>query len=442
MAYVIRQIVNFLDRDIWRIHTKKLPRRKSFLIKQLRVLVLAIREFRDNKCQLNASSLTFYTLLSIVPLAAMAFGIAKGFGLDQVLAKQLLQKFPGQQETISQIIGFANNLLKNTQGGLVAGVGVIILFWTVIKVLNSIENSFNDIWGIKKSRSFGRKVSDYLSMMLICPFLVIISSTATVFVSTQVDLILRKLSFLGALTTPVLFSLNFLPYVMMWLLLGFIYIFMPNTKVKPLSAFIGGVVAGTIYQLVQIIYIKFQVGVASANAIYGSFAALPLFLIWLQLSWRIVLFGTEVSFAHQNVDTYEFEHDCLNVSLAFKQMLALYISTVLVKRFAAGESSLTANQLTDQLDIPIRLVREILFELTEAGILSEIKDATDRESSFQPARDIDHLTVRFVQEALEKKGTGEIPVVQGKELAKIQECLKGFDDQIKQSRGNRLLKDI
>ncbi|MBF0483122.1 MAG: YihY/virulence factor BrkB family protein [Candidatus Omnitrophica bacterium] len=442
MSQVVKQVIDFLARDIWRIHTKKLPRRKSFLIKQLRVIVLAVREFRGNKCQLNASALTFYSLLSIVPVVAMAFGIAKGFGFDQLFEKQLLMKFPGQEQTLTQIIGFANNLLADTQGGIVAGVGVIVLFWTVIKVLNSIETSFNDIWGIKKDRSFSRKVSDYLSIMLICPFFIIASSGVTVFVSTQVELIVQKLAFLGSVGSLILLSLHLLPYVIMWILFTFIYIFMPNTKVNLSSGVIGGIVAGTIYQVVQVIYIKFQVGVGNANAIYGSFAALPLFLIWLQLSWRIVLFGTEVSFAHQNVDTYEFEHDCLNVSHNFKRMLTLQITTILVKRFASGDSPLTAREISDQLDIPIRLVEDILFELTAAGILSETKNATEKQSSYQPGRDINQLTIYFVNDTLDKRGTGNIPVAQTAELAKIKESLKDFEAQILQCSGNLLLKDI
>jgi membrane protein len=442
MPQAIKKLIDFLDRDIWRIPTRKLPRRRSFLIKQLRVILLAVREFRGNQCQLNASALTFYTLISIVPIAAMAFGIAKGFGLDQMLEKQLLAKFPGQEETMGQIIGFANNLLKDTHGGLIAGIGVIVLFWTVIKVLDSIETSFNDIWGVKKGRSLGRKVSDYLSIMLICPFFLISSGGITVFVASQVQLIVEKLSFLGPLGPVILLSLHILPYVMLWVLFTFVYIFMPNTKVNILSGVIGGVIAGTVYQFVQVLYIQVQISAGSMNVIYGSFAAVPLFLLWLQVSWRIVLFGAEVSFAHQNVDTYEFEHDCLNVSHAFKRLLSLRIMCEAAKRFANGQPPLTPRQITDELDIPIRLVREILFELTEVGLLAELRDPTGRQSSFQPARDIHQLTVQFVLEALDQKGTDKVPVVESPELLKLNETLQTFDDLIRHSPANQLLKDI
>jgi membrane protein len=164
--------------------------------------------------------------------------------------------------------------------------------------------------------------------------------------------------------------------------------------------------------------------------------------LWLQISWRVVLFGAEVSFAHQNVDTYEFEHDCLNVSHAFKRLLALRIMCEAAKHFASGQPPLTANQITDELDIPIRLVRDILYELTEVKLLAELRDASDRQSSYAPARDIHQLTVLSVLEALGKKGTDKIPVVEDKELAKISESLRTFDDLVRHSPENRLLKDI
>jgi len=439
---MLSKVRTFLQTDIWRIPSKKLPRKQLFLIKHLRVIVLAVREFYGNKCQLSASALTFYSLLSIVPVAAMAFGIAKGFGFEKILEKQLLEKFPGQETTLMQVISFANNLLEDTKGGLIAGIGVIMLFWTVVKVLNSIEESFNEIWGVKRGRTFGRKISDYLSMMLICPFLIIASSGLTVFIRTQITVIAGKLSAIGSLSHAVFFLLNLLPFVMVWVLFTFIYIFMPNTKVTWKSGLLGGIIAGTIYQIVQCIYITFQVGVANTNAIYGSFAALPLFLIWMQLSWRIVLFGTEIAFAHQNVDTYEFEHDCLNVSYSFKRLLSLQITAVLAKHFAAGQKPLTASQISDSLEIPIRLVSDLLFELVETGIVAEIRERDLRQISYQPARDINALTIQYVADALDNKGTSDIPVAQTEELRKLTESFGSFSELIRKSPSNKLLKDL
>ncbi|MCK5557706.1 MAG: YihY/virulence factor BrkB family protein, partial [Candidatus Hydrogenedentes bacterium] len=368
---MIPRIIRFLTVDIWRIRLRNLPRKKSFLIKQLRVVLLALRGFDEDKCQLRASALTFYSLLSIVPVLAMTFGIAKGFGLDTMLQTQLLgllERFPGQEDVLSGVINSANNLLENTKGGVIAGIGVVLLFWTVIKVLGNVERSFNDIWGVKKARSIGRRLSDYLSMMLVCPILFVMSSSITVFAAGQIRLITERIALLGAISPLIFALLRLFPYCVIWILFSFIYIFMPNAKVNFKSGILAGIVAGTTYQVVQWVYISFQIGVVKYNAIYGSFAALPLFLVWLQLSWLIVLFGAEISFAHQNVDTYEFEPDCLRASGRFRKLLALRITHQLVKNFCAGEKAWTATQISHTLEIPIRLARQILYELTEGGI--------------------------------------------------------------------------
>lgn len=438
----IKKIINFIKTDIWRIHSRKLPRSKSFLLKQLRIILLALRGFDEDKCMLRASALTFFSLLAIVPVAAMAFGIAKGFGFEKLLEQQLMERMQGQEEAVTQVITFARTLLENTKGGLIAGIGVAILFWTVIKVLGNIEKSFNDIWGIKKARSFGRKFSDYLSIMFICPVLLIMSSSATVFITTQIKLITQKVALLGAISPLIFFVLKLLPYSVIWIVFVFIYIFMPNTKVNFRSGLLAGIVAGTLYQIVQLVYIEFQVGVTKYNAIYGSFAALPLFLVWLQVSWLVVLFGAEISFAHQNVETYEFEPDCLKASLSFKRLVTLRIANLLVKNFSKGEKPLNATQISHSLEIPIRLVRQILFELVESGIVSEIREEQDKGVFYQPARDIETLTIGHIIDTLEQKGSDRIPVAKSKELEKISHCLKTFSETIKKSPANILLKEI
>jgi len=438
----ISSFIAFIKDDVWRVRLKDLPRKQSFLIKQLRVFLLSVRGFAEDKCQLRASALTFYSLISIVPVAAMAFGVAKGFGFEKRLEKQLLEQFQGQEAIITRVIDFAHSLLINTKGGLLAGVGIIILFWAVIKVLGNIEVSFNDIWGIREARSLGRKFSDYLSVMLLCPILLILSSSVTVFITTQVTIIVQKISLLGVFSPVIFFVLELLPYCIVWLLFTFLYIFMPNTKVNFKSGVLAGIIAGTIYQVVQFGYIAFQVGAARYNAIYGSFAALPLFLIWLQVSWLIVLFGAEFSFAHQNVDTYEFEPDSLKISNSFKRLLSLQIAHLLVSNFAKGGRPLTATQISQSLETPIRLVHQILFELTACGIVSDTQTEEYKEPGYQPARDISTLSIRFVIDSLEDRGTDAIPVVKTAESKALSKILSAFRDEVAQSSSNRLLKDI
>ena len=439
---MLAKIISYIKTDIWRIRSKDLPPSKSFLIKQLRIVLLALRGFDEDKCFLKASALTFYSLLSIVPVFAMIFGIAKGFGFEKLMERRLLEGFTGQEEVVQRIITFSHSLLENTKGGVIAGIGVAVLFWTVMRVINNIERSFNDIWGIKKARTLLRKFSDYLSIMLVCPFLVIMSGSLTVFISTQIKMITEKIVLLGLFSPLIFFFLKLLPYCTVWILFIFIYTFMPNTKVYFRSGILAGLVAGTIFQIVQWAYIIFQVGMAKYNAIYGSFAALPLFLIWLQLSWLIVLFGAEISFAHQNVDTYEFEPDCLKASYSFKKLLFLRITHLLVRNFSIGGRPYTATHISHDLEIPIRLVRQLLYELIDAGIVSEVKNGDEKVDAYQPARSVDALTIKYVIDSLEEYGSDDIPVTRSGELEKLSKSLKAFGEEIEKTPANLYLKDI
>jgi membrane protein len=442
MTKMLSKIIDFLRTDIWRIRLKDHPRKKIFFITQLRVVILALRGFNEDKCSLRASALTFYSLLSIVPVCALLFGIAKGFGIEKTLETQLMDKFPGQEEVLMQVIEFARTLLEQTKGGMIAGIGLAILFWIVIKLLSNIEHSFNDIWGIKESRSAMRKITDYISIMLICPVLILMSSGLTVFIITQIKQITERFSFLGFFSPLIFFSFKLLPCGVICGVFTFVYIFMPNTKVKFLSGLIAGVIAGITYQVAQWGYINFQVGVAKYNAIYGSFAALPLFLIWVQISWLVVLFGAEISFALQNIDTYEFEPDCSRVSPSFKKLLSLQIAHVLVKDFSDGRKPLTSNDISHVLEIPLRLVNHILYELVECGIAVETKTEEDLEFAYQPARTINLLTIKYVIDALDKNGADDIPVAQNRELKILTESLQTFNETIEKSSANKLLKDI
>ena len=442
MNIPISPMKQFIKTDIWRMRSRELPRMKSIGIGLLRIVVLSAQRFDKDDCLFRASALTFYSLLSIVPILAMAFGLAKGFGFEKSLERQLFQTFQGQEDVVLRVMDFARSLLETAKGGVIAGVGVVLLFWTIIRVLGNIENAFNHIWGIKKPRSFSRKISDYLSAMLVCPVLWIVSSTVTVVIKSEAQLVVRKIALLGVISPAIFFTLRLLPYCVIWILFTFVYMFMPNTKIKFASGIFAGIVAGTVYQIFQVVYISFQIGVAKYSAIYGSFAALPLFLVWLQLSWMIVLFGAELSFAHQNVETYEFEPDCSALSYGFKRLLTLRVAHLVVKDFSQGNKPLTAVQIANILEIPIRLVREILYELLRSGIVSEICDNEDTEPSYQPARNIDSLTIKYVIDRLERQGSDNIPVMKSKELEKLSGCLQAFDEVVEKSPANMRLKDM
>jgi membrane protein len=436
------EAIRFLRGDIWRIREKDLPRRKSILLRSLRVIVLSIRGVSSDRVGLRASALTFYSLLSIVPVAAMVFGIAKGFGFERALERLLLNSLEGQEEVVRRIVDFAHALLEDVKGGFIAGLGLLILFYTIIKILSNIENALNDIWGIKKPRSLSRKITDYLSVMLIGPVLFFMSSTMTVFISSSVQQVLEGTSALKVVSPGIFFLLQVLPYMSLWILFSFVYIFIPNTKIKWSSGILGGIIAGSLYHLFQFFYISLQIGVAKYNAIYGGFAALPLFFIWMQTGWLIVLFGAEIAFAHQNVETYEFEQECLTVSHAFKRLVSLRILHLMIRAFAAGKKPCTARQIAHELEIPIRLVNEILYELTASGLAIEVKADEGKETAYEPARDPEAMTIKNVVDTLEQHGSDDIPVAQTEELRQLAESLNAFSEAIEKTGANRKLKEI
>jgi membrane protein len=424
---------------------KDLPPIQALLIRYLRIILLALRGFVRDNCQKTASVLTYYSLLNLVPVVAVAFAMAKGFGLEKLIEKQILQmaeKANWQADITNQIISFSHNLLNQAKGGLIAGVGIVLLLWTVISIMGKIEESLNEIWEIKRPRTLIRKFSDYMAMMVLGPVLLIISSSATVLVASQVKVIVNKIAVLGVFSKVIFLLLNLLPYASIWVLLTMLYLIMPNSKIPIRSAILGGVVAGTIVQIVQWIYIKFQIGVASYGAIYGSFAALPLFLGMLQMSWMIVLFGAEIAHASEHYETFGFTPDYSRISVSSKRILMLRIFHLVTKKFSLGEKPLSASQIAHAVEIPVRLVRQLLHELSEVGLVVETSRGIKGEVAFQPGRTIENITVKFALDEYEKYGITKIPDYQSEEVEKLYKHLKDISETVEKSSGNVRLKEI
>ncbi len=438
---MINKILLYLTKDIWNVKLKNMPKPQALFTVILRILVASIRGFIKHDCYLRASALTFYTLLSIVPVAAMFFGIAKGFHLDKLLEEKLRAAFIEQPEVIDRIITYSGALLDNTKGGMVAGIGVVMLFWTVIRLLSNIEKSFNDIWSVRHSRSFGRKFSDYLSIMLICPVLIIMASSATVFIASQLSYLSSHLAFAGFLNYSFFILIKLLPYCVVWLAFTFIYMFIPNTRVKLSSALIAGVCAGTLYQLLQVGYIIFQMSVSKYNAIYGSFAALPLFLIWLQLSWLIVLFGAEIAASWQNHVSMEMLPDTPELSPSFKKLVMLSICRTSIKRFAAAEQPFTQDEFSKELGIPLKICSDLITELIAAGVLIETIRHKDKRHAFVPASDIAALSMEEIIARVEMCGFYDISAATVGGNAKLADTLTQFEKKLRESESNILLKD-
>ena len=361
ISALLARTIRFVTYDIWRITENEVSGLKEIYINIIKTVILAVRGFQSENLQTKASALTYSTLLSIVPLLAVLLGIAKGFGFQGTVRQELFDYFPGHEMELNKAFEFVESYLAQAQGGVIIGVGLILLFYTVINLISSVEDTFNDIWQIQKSRPWYRKISDYLALFLVLPVLMTASSGLSIFMSTLQNSFLGQYLFF---TPLVELFLHIAPYIITTLAFTGLYVSLPNTKVRFVNGLVAGFIAGCAFQLFQFIYISGQIWVSKYNAIYGSFAALPLLLLWLQLSWLICLFGAELSYASQNVKKFSFERDSKSISRRYKDFLTLLIASLIVKRFVKGEKPYTADELSDAYRIPIRITTQILYMLT------------------------------------------------------------------------------
>jgi membrane protein len=437
----IKKTISFYTNDIWKLSPDK-ELKLSFINRVIRLLIVGWRRFTTKGCAQKASALTYYTLLSIVPIVAMIFGIAKGFGFDKLLEKILLEKFSDKRAILDEVFSFANSLLSNTHGGMIAGIGLIVLFWSVMKVLHNIEMTFNDIWDVKAHRSISRKLSDYFSIMFLAPVIFIISNAATIYISNVVPNLISKIPFLYHMKVVVVFAFKLLPFSLLWVGLALMYMIMPNTKVKFHSAIIGGIIGGIIFLLVQWVYIRFQVGVARYNAIYGSFAALPLFLIWLQLSWFIVLLGASVSHIVEHGYDAEYDRDDVVISHNQKQQLSLWITLLIVKNFENGQTAVNVKELANNANVNFILLKTILNRLEQGHIIARVHTIDKDLYLYQPAISTNILTTAYFEKAVNAVGEHTISISNNTEFANIEAFLKNKQSFYETSKMNILLKDL
>ena len=440
ISALLARTIRFVTYDIWRITENEVSGLKEIYINIIKTVILAVRGFQSENLQTKASALTYSTLLSIVPLLAVLLGIAKGFGFQGTVRQELFDYFPGHEMELNKAFEFVESYLAQAQGGVIIGVGLILLFYTVINLISSVEDTFNDIWQIQKSRPWYRKISDYLALFLVLPVLMTASSGLSIFMSTLQNSFLGQYLFF----TPLMeLFLHIAPYIITTLAFTGLYVSLPNTKVRFVNGLVAGFIAGCAFQLFQFIYISGQIWVSKYNAIYGSFAALPLLLLWLQLSWLICLFGAELSYASQNVKKFSFERDSKSISRRYKDFLTLLIASLIIKRYEKGEKPNTADELSDAYRIPIRITTQILYLLTELNIIIEVNYGNDdRVAYYQPAIDVNKITVSYLLTRMDEHGSENFKIDTSKLFSKEWKALlKTREDMIK-ANDNILLKDL
>lgn len=431
----IKSALHFLGHDIWRINSTDLPAKKISLYNIIKAFILAFRNIDSLQLITRASALTYSTLLSIFPLLAVLFAIARGFGFQNIVQSQLFTYFAGQEIALSKGMAFIDKSIEYAQGGVFLGVGIILLLYTVLSLLSSIEDNFNIIWQIKKGRTYYRMFTDYLALIIIAPVFLICNAGISILLNTGVN----SYYAVDLLVSPLI---KIVPFLIVILLFTLLFIYIPNTKVKFSSALLGGIFTGICFQLFQTLYISGQIWIAKYNAIYGSFAALPLLLLWLQITWFMILFGVELSFAYQNVNKFSFEHETSNISRRYKDFIFLLITTLIVKRFATGEKPYTADELSETYKIPTQLTSDTIFFLQQIGVIVETPTEDSRVVAYIPALDINQISVSYLFGKVDLFGSEDFMIDTDLEFRSEWDIIlkrRGFNNE---REGEKLLKDL
>lgn len=434
----LNQIKTFLLEDIWRVTDDEVSKKKGMLYNAIKIATLSVKEFTERRVVNKASALTYSTLLAIIPILALLFAIARGFGFSNLLEDQFRNGLGGQAQTAETILSFIDSYLSHAKSGIFIGVGLIMLFYTVLLLTHNMERTFNSIWQVKKPRSLYRKMTDYFSMMLLLPLLIMLSSGISIFMST----FLKTMEEFFLLAPVIKFLVRLTPFVLTWGMFTALYIFMPNTKVKLKFAIVPGILAGSAFQAFQYLYIGSQIWVSRYNAIYGSFAAIPMFLLWTQISWSICLYGAQLCYVAQNLRNFSFSKETENISRRYHDFLCILIMSLICKRFQTEESPYTAESLSDEHKIPIRLTTTILYELQDLHMIYETPvEGEDEEMAYLPSVDINQMNVAMLLSRLDKEGSEAFKIDRSQYTNTWDALAKARESYYKET-SSILLKDL
>lgn len=398
-----RAAYRFVSSDMWRLYDEEMKGVRGWFVRILRVLYISFHEFVVGKVALKASALTYTTLLAIVPVMVIILSIAGGFGMQASVQRLLYETFPAHHKELTTTFDFVESYMDQIHGGVIIGVGLAVLLYTVFSTLMTVESVFNDIWQVKKGRSISRRIVGYLAAFFIIPLALIFISLSNIFISSLADIqLIGNIS----LTPIVTVLLKVLPVVVLIAMQTIVNMTMPNTHVKFQPALVAGIIGGLGFQAFQMIYISGVLWVARFNSIYGSFAAIPLLMLFVQLSWTIILFAAQVSFAMQNVRHYSFKSESENVSRRFRDLVALLLTKKICKSFRHQETAYNAEQLAEECELPILIVKDTLYKLVLCKVIVEV-NASKRSDGvrYLPAVEISTLTVKRILTALDRLGS-------------------------------------
>ena len=432
------QIFDFIRFNIWHIIKYKFSHIRHLTYRLAKTIILSVRVFIKEKLNIRASALTYSILFAIIPLFALIIAIGKGFGVEKLIESSLNDTYIGQSDIAPTIMGFVERYLETTQRGLFIGIGIAILFWSVMSFFMQVESAFNSIWQVKKARSPINQFTTYFSSILIIPLLIVFSSGFSIYVSAAVSQ-----TYIYHVLSPLLrFGMKLIPYFIDWIMFTIMYMVIPNTHVRFKNALLAGIIAGSAFQAFQMLYINGQVYLSRFNVVYGSFAAVPLLLLWLQISCLIVLLGAEISYISQNIKNFEHELDEKKLSVRYKNFLILFVTHLIVKQFEAQKPTLSAEQISSDYKLPISLVNQIITQLVDVSILVAVLTENSKTKRYIPAIDINQLTVNMVFSKLDSRGIEKILSTKNELFDSFWQKTIEIKRQADEQNAQLLVKDI
>ena len=407
-------IIKFIRYDMWRVTATEFDgffQRLGYAI--IRTIVIVARGFTSKNLNDTAKSITYSLIFAIVPILAMILAVAKGFGMADVIDQQLNNSFLGETNMVPTIMQMVERYLDTAHEGVFIGIGLIILLWAVYSFFRSVEIAFNRIWNVKNSRSILRQATTYIAIVVLIPVLIVCSAGINILVHASVESTVHTKAIIEYFQTD---GAKFLQFIVVWILFTWMYMAIPNTKVRFMSALIPGVIMGTLYQLMQMLSVYLIALLSRTSIVYGAFASLPILMTWLQYTSLLILIGAEMSYAIQNNEEFEYEHDLNFMSRRYKDFIMLYLLSLIVKRFEADEEPYTAHELAVRDHLPIRLVNQLLSRMVETGILREVYVEGKEERTFQPALDTHKMNVGMVIDRVDAQGTEQFLQTPTKEM--------------------------
>ena len=392
----------FVQYDLWRHpHVKTQDPKKRLWYRVLQTVILVARGFKNQALVVRANSLSFALLFAFIPMLALIYAIARGFGFEEMVSQQLAGSFLAEANVAPVLLEWVERYLETARGGLFVGIGLVVLIWAVYAFFNMLENSFNSIWNVKKTRSFARRMTNYVMTLLLVPILVVVTSGISIFLNSTEILA----SVLSAIEPLRKFMLRFIPFVATSSVFTWIFMAIPSTQVKFSSAIIPGVLMGFLYQVVQALSMFLVVLFTRMSIVYGAFSAIPLVLIWLHITCWLLLIGAELAFAIQNNELFAYERDLETISRRYKDYVMLYLLSVIIRRFEQGEQPETAHEMATANQLPIRLVQQLLSRLEETNIVRRVLSEQEEDPAFVPAMDTHQITVEKVLGRVAAHGT-------------------------------------